>query len=143
MSVSFENDLNSWLCEELSILGIEEADKYDISAIAKEIEGLRHSTPKELGSCFRLILLHFFKMAYHPEGQQMSWKITILLQRKNLIDCIEANPIPRDDVDDAIKTAYEEARILASNGTGIQYDALPEQCPWTFEQLIDNEFYPG
>jgi len=37
---------------------------------------------------------------------------------------------------------YKLGRIHAAKETGLDKDEFPEYCPWTFEQLIDDSFFP-
>ena len=38
--------------------------------------------------------------------------------------------------------AYKQARIHAAQETGIDKIVFPDVMPWTFAQLLDDEFYP-
>jgi hypothetical protein len=41
-----------------------------------------------------------------------------------------------------LQDGYISARLLAAGDTGLAATALPEQCPFTLEQLIDEHFWP-
>jgi hypothetical protein len=37
---------------------------------------------------------------------------------------------------------YRAARMLARDQTGLPLATFPESCPWTVEQVLDQEFWP-
>ena len=39
--------------------------------------------------------------------------------------------------------AYARARRNAAGETRLTLKRFPEQCPWSFEQVIDAGFWPG
>jgi hypothetical protein len=41
-----------------------------------------------------------------------------------------------------IKTAFLEALILAEKETGLEGNTFPIECPYTFEECLEEEFYP-
>jgi hypothetical protein len=43
----------------------------------------------------------------------------------------------------AIAAAYRLARIAAARETGLDRDSFAPQCPWSFEQVIADDFWPG
>jgi hypothetical protein len=42
-----------------------------------------------------------------------------------------------------LPAAYERARGDASLDSGLEMDRFPEQCPWTFEEIMRPDFFPS
>ena len=38
---------------------------------------------------------------------------------------------------------YKRARRAVARSFGLQLSTFPEDCPWTYDQIIDEEFFPG
>jgi hypothetical protein len=57
--------------------------------------------------------------------------------------------VPPDAIEDGpgdgatLATLYAQARQDAARQMGTPPEALPETCPWTIEQILDHDFYPG
>jgi len=54
-------------------------------------------------------------------------------------DAMEDGP----DDDATLATLYAQARQDAALQMGTPPDTVPEACPWTIEQILDHNFYPG
>ncbi|MFN1150177.1 DUF29 family protein [Serratia liquefaciens] len=55
---------------------------------------------------------------------------------------MDENPSLKSRLDDCLVKVYRYAKISAAKETGISENVFPETCPWTFEQIMDTEFYP-
>jgi len=59
-----------------------------------------------------------------------------------LNDILEENPSLKSYVSEAIVKAYKISLTLIEKETPIDLKLLPSQCSYTFEQLMDDKFYP-
>jgi 8-oxo-dGTP pyrophosphatase MutT (NUDIX family) len=41
------------------------------------------------------------------------------------------------------KEAYEDARREASEETALPVQTFPEECQWTYDQVMDSDFWPN
>ena len=41
-----------------------------------------------------------------------------------------------------LSIAYIDARLMAEKETGLNIDTFSEECPFTLEQCLDEEFWP-
>jgi uncharacterized protein DUF29 len=39
--------------------------------------------------------------------------------------------------------AYQDAREDAAGESQLSESTFPEVCPWTYEQIMDKDFFPG
>jgi hypothetical protein len=41
-----------------------------------------------------------------------------------------------------LNDAYQEARLAAARETRLKEERFPPDCPWTFQQVEDDKFFP-
>jgi len=51
-------------------------------------------------------------------------------------------PSLKRELQTAVDDAYPDAIVLAIKDTGLYRTVFPENCPYTIEQLLDEDFYP-
>ncbi len=101
------------------------------------------SERRELESRLEKLLAHLLKWKYQDSRRGKSWLlITIKEQRKKFVDCLNENPSLKNKKEERLATVYEYARLSAAKETGITESIFPDKCPWTFEQIMDNTFFP-
>jgi len=59
-----------------------------------------------------------------------------------LLRVIKDNPGLKPQLPELINDAYSLARVNAAKETKLDIEIFDSACPWTFEQLIDDSFYP-
>jgi hypothetical protein len=42
-----------------------------------------------------------------------------------------------------LEEVYGRARRKASRESGLALETFPPACPWTYDQIIDPDFFPG
>ena len=67
---------------------------------------------------------------------------TIGAQRKNIRRVLRENPSFRPGLTDVVAEAYEDAADLATLATGLNRSTFPAECPFTIDQLLDDDFLP-
>lgn len=115
----------------------------DWENLAEEIEDLAKSRARELSSRYYQLLAHLLKWEFQPEKRSSSWRGTVTGQRSEIEDVVEESPSLKPQQEDRFRRAYRKARRLASDETGLPLETFPEDCPYTLEQAIDPEFWPG
>jgi len=88
------------------------------------------------------LLAHLLKWQYQPTYRGPSWEVTISNQRSALSRHMKDNPSLKPKVPEAIEDAYPDARRTAYAETGLPEDTFSAVCPWTFEQMMDTNFWP-
>ncbi|MBU0655695.1 MAG: DUF29 domain-containing protein [Gammaproteobacteria bacterium] len=77
------------------------------------------------------------------DGNQGQTPFSVIVeQRKRLEWHLEDNPGLKSKLPEAIGRAYDLAKSGAEKETGIPSSTFPEQCPWSFEQFVDADFWP-
>jgi hypothetical protein len=138
----YDRDFYAWANKQAALLRAGKLDQADIEHIAEEIESMGRSEKRELVNRLTVLLAHLLKWQHQPERRGASWEVTITNQRIDLTTHIEDNPSLQSKMPEAIADAYRKARGEAYAETGLDRNAFPQTCPWSFEQMIDEGFWP-
>ncbi|MCT6527539.1 DUF29 domain-containing protein [Staphylococcus aureus] len=141
-STLYEQDFYAWANEQAGLLRAGKLAQADIEHIAEEIESMGKTEKRELVSRLAVLLLHLLKWQFQPGRRGTSWQATIRLQRRDLTRHIRDNPSLKANLDEAISYAYGNAIIEAVGETGLLEGTFPTACPWSFEQIMAEDFWP-
>jgi hypothetical protein len=107
----------------------------------EEIESLRRTEKQELIRP-HVLMLYLIKWRYQPELRGPSWWATIRLQCHDLNSHLGDNPSLKALVPEAVEQAYGGALIEAEPETGLPKSIFPAACPWSFEEMMADDFWP-
>lgn len=108
------------------------------------------SSQRELASRLIILTAHLLKGQFQfdklsdqwKEFEGKSWRNTLLEQRTQLGFLLAKAPSLTAALDLACAEAYPAARRLAIKATGLPPDGFPDHCPYTIDQLLDEDFHP-
>jgi hypothetical protein len=138
----YDTDFYAWANEQAALLRAGRLAEADIENIAEEIESMGRSEKRELISRLSLLFSHLLKWRHQPARRSKSWRETIEEQRNQIIDHLNENPSLRSQLVDAARKAYRAGRTNASAETGIDRDDFPADCPFSFDEAMDQDFWP-
>ena len=138
----YERDFYAWANEQAALLRSGKFLAADIENIAEEIESMGKSEKRELVNRLAVLLLHLLKWQFQPKRRGASWEGTIRVQRRDLTAHLEDNPSLKSNLPETLSRAYGNAAILAPGETRLPKATFPATCPWSFEQIMDEEFWP-
>ncbi len=138
----YDRDFHAWAVEQAGLLRAGRWAEADVEHIAEEIETLGRGERRELVNRLAVLLLHLLKWAYQPERRGKSWRLTIEEQRRQLVRHLRDNPSLRAFADEAKADAYGDAVLRAERETDLPRDLFPWSCPYSFEQIMDDRFWP-
>ena len=138
----YEQDFYAWTQQQAALLRDQKAQALDYANLAEEVESLGKSQHRELGSRLDVLVMHLLKWRYQPSEHSSSWRSTIRTQRRELRRLLQQNPSLRPLVASVIADGYGDARLEASDETGLPLATFPEACPWTPAQVLETEFWP-
>lgn len=138
----YDRDFYAWANEQAALLRAGKFTQADIEHIAEEIESMGKTEKRELISRLTVLLTHLLKWQYQPVRRGASWEVTISTQRRALDRHLKDNPSLRSKLDEAITDAYLDARGAAYAETALPKATFPPECPWSFEQMMDESFWP-
>jgi hypothetical protein len=138
----YDQDFYAWANTQAALLRAGKLEAADIENIAEEIESMGKSEKRELESRLAVLFLHLLKWQFQSERCGASWQATIRVQRHRLERHLEDNPSLKSKLDDTVIYAYRDAVIEAAAETGLPESTFPATCPWSFDQIMDEEFWP-
>ncbi|OQY60356.1 MAG: hypothetical protein B6245_01915 [Desulfobacteraceae bacterium 4572_88] len=140
--MEYEKDFHSWLMRNALFLRERKFTEIDAEHIAEELEAMGRSEKRELVSRFSVLIAHLLKWKYQAVRRSRSWKNTISTQRIDINDLLEDSPSLRHDIREKIDRAYKKARLKAEDETGIDKEKFPAVCPFSAEEIMNEEFFP-
>lgn len=144
----YEDDFYAWTLHQAEALrSLPIADnRFDREHVAEEIEDLGKSERDAVRSQIRRIIEHFLKLDYSPAEQpRFEWMQCIDEVRETLFD--KLTPTLRRDVEKSLEKLYADGRKravrgLLRHGEPDAAAAIPEFCPYTFDEICQDDWYP-
>jgi hypothetical protein len=150
MQCSYETDFAAWAEQQAMLLRLGKWEALDQEHLAEELEGLRRSEQNELEHRLEVLTIHLLKWRQWQEqpmypDPRRGWRLTILEQRRRLARLLHRSPSLRPSLVAVLSESYPYARRIAHEALediGLRDITLPEDCPWTVEQVLDDDFWP-
>ena len=138
----YDQDYYLWLEHTTQLLKQGKFSGVDIPNLIDEIEGLAQNQKQALKSNLRVVLMHLLKYQYQPEKITNSWVSNINEHRDRIYDILDDSPSLRQYIRDEFSKVYGRARRRASRETQKPLDVFPIECPFTIEQVLDEDYLP-
>lgn len=140
---NYEQDFYTWSLEQAELLRLRRFDQVDWGNVIEELADLGRSEYRALVSALEQLTLHLLKWQYQSTRRSRSWRLSIDKQRLQIERLLEESPGLRSRLEAAVETGYKYGRKGAAKETGLMVTCFPERCPYLWEQLMDEEFYPS
>lgn len=138
----YDQDFYQWALKNAELVRQGKFSEMDSENIAEELESMGLSQKRELESRLIKLIMHLLKWRYQSERQSRSWKSTINTQRREIERLLKTSPSLKYSFPEVVKSAYPYATREFDDETGISRKKLPESCPFSPEQLMDEDFWP-
>lgn len=138
----YEDDFYGWTIGNISLLRQRKFNEADMDHIIEEIESLGRSNRRELVSRLGVLIAHLMKWEYQSDLKNKSWKGTIVRQRIDIKDVLEENPSLNSQIDEILVKAYKYSLAILEEETPLDLKSIPQTCPYTVQQCLDDDFYP-
>jgi Domain of unknown function DUF29 len=144
----YEDDFYAWTQYQAEVLRSMPCDdnRFDRENVAEEIEDLGNSERHVVENQISRVLEHFLKLAHSPADRpRFGWMRSIAGARRVLRQKMTATL--RRHAESEFAALYDDAREAARLGL-LEYGedqaaaALPTACPYTFDQILDRDWYP-
>jgi len=137
-----DKDFYAWTKETAQLLKNGKISEVDAMNIAEELEDMGISNRRALISCFTVLLSHLLKWKFQKGRRGKSWERTIKVQRLKIKDLLQGSPSLKHEIEIKVSVAYLDATVIAEKETGLDIETFPENCPFTLEQCLDDNFFP-
>jgi hypothetical protein len=138
----YESDFYAWTQEQARLLRERRWADLDLENLIEEVESVGRSEKREIESRLEILVAHLLKWKFQPGGRSRSWRNTIAEQRRRLAMIMEDNPSLGKFLRQETIESYRAGHLRAAAETGIAFGLLPEECPFTPEQVLDDDFFP-
>lgn len=139
----YDKDFYAWTQEQAQLLRHRQWSQLDLLNLIEEVESLGKQQRQELKNRLSVLIGHLLKWEYQPQRRCRSWLTTIRVQRIDLYDLLEENPSLKSYLEEGIQRSYRKGLELAAGETNLPYKTFPQDCPYTFEEIMSDRFYPG
>jgi hypothetical protein len=140
-------DFHAWLLEQAAALRRHRPNGIHWNEIAEELEAMGARERREIKAHLKKLLVHLLKWRYQPQELKRrahSWRKSIDEAREEITDIVADSPSlgGQQMADELLPLAYQRARNAASQESGLNIGAFPEQCPWEYAKIIEASFFP-
>lgn len=144
-SVHIDDDFNGWLLDQAAALrNRNTTSTLDWDRVAEELEAMAARDRREIKKHLKKLLLHLLKFKAQPQelNRHHSWRTSVREAREDISDLLEESPgIFQGRIDEVVAQCYGRARAAASDETGMPLAAFPDACPWSFDQIMIDDFF--
>ena len=137
-----DEDFYGWAMTNAALLKKEKYKEADMDMIIEELEEMGGSNESQLINRLGVLIAHLLKWQFQPELRGRSWEGTIEEQRHKIQRLVRKNPSLKTKVTEAIEEGFLDSRAIIKKDTPLDLKLLPAECPYTFEQIMNDEFYP-
>ena len=139
----YEADFYQWSLEQARLLRSGDWTAVDVEHLAEEIEDMGKSVRREWENRLKILIVQLIKGKTQPELRGTSWKLTIQEQRDQLQELLADNPSLKNQLPYLLKKTYPRAIKRTVLETGHAEETFPEECPFLFEEILDEAFWPN
>ncbi|CCQ63979.1 DUF29 domain-containing protein [Crocosphaera watsonii] len=136
----YDTDYYLWLQQTAKSLASRDFTTLDLDNLLDEIESLGKREKKAIKSKLRIVILHLLKWNYQVNKRSQSWIYSIAEHRQRLYDDFETSPSLKRYCQDIFLQVYQEGRKLAAKETGLSLNHFPETCPFSLENILDENW---
>ena len=140
----YERDIVAWSEQQASLLRAGRLAELDIANIAEEFEDVGKGERRELANRMAVHLAQLLKCQHQPQRRCRSLEAAIRHRRERILRRLGSDPSLKSSLADPDwwLDAWGDARLQIAEETGIGFDTLPSDCPWTADQILDASFWP-
>jgi hypothetical protein len=146
---AYDDDFYAWTRHQAAVLREMAVtdNRFDREHVAEEIEDLGKSERDAVRSQVRRVIEHFLKLQYSPAQEpRYGWMGSILDARQEISDKI--TPTMRRELEGELGRLYRDGRKRAANsfaeyGETEAIERLPTGCPYAFDQILEEDWYPA
>lgn len=146
----YDQDFYAWICGQAKALRTLEAERWngplDLARLAEEVEDLAKAERNAVISQTKRLIEHLLKLTHSRQDRpRRQWIISVDDARSALEQHL--TPTLRRDLEASLAELYRRERKRTARKLTLFKEpdaaaALPEDCPFTVEQLLDEDWWP-
>ena len=138
----YNTDFYQWSQQQAALVRAGKVQELDLDNVAEELESLGISQWHALESRLDVLVGHLLKWRYQAVRRSRSWQRTIMEQRRRIRRLLRRSPSLQRHVSTMITEEYASIRTQTALETRLPETTFPQMCPWTLEQVLDDDFWP-
>jgi hypothetical protein len=135
----YDTDFVEWTAHTAGLLREGRLDDVDLEHLAEEIEDLGRNDQHTVLSHLSRLLKHQIKRKIQPERDGSSWRSSVTTSREKIELKIADSPSLRLLLEKNLQKSYRQAIKDALFETGLKSADLPQQCPYTLDELLERD----
>jgi len=132
-----------WIEKTIEVLKTHNLNDLDIENLIEELESLGKRDFNRVRSLLRQIIVHLLLLEYWSEEYDRNhrhWRGEIVAFRDDLQENLTTTL--KNKLIEEMEQIYSVALNVVINKTGLLQDDIPLDCPYSFQQLLDKNWYP-
>ncbi|WP_341527451.1 DUF29 domain-containing protein [Nostoc sp. UHCC 0302] len=142
MSAIYRADFNLWIQQTAQLLRSHRWHEIDVEHLIAEVEDLGKSERRGITSQLTRLLLHLLKWQYQPQRRSDSWLDSITDARTQIDLALKDSPSLKGYPIEQLEESYQRARRQAVKQTGMLISVFPEECTYSLELILDEDWLP-
>ncbi len=138
----YEQDFWLWTQTMAEALRSGNWSQLDIENLVEEVASLGRSDRRELQSRLTVLLMHLLKWQFQVDMRSGSWRGTLAEQRIRIGKLLKESPSLRSFFESSLDECYDDAKLKASEETGLSRTTFPLTCSHPIEDILNPEFLP-
>ena len=143
----YDRDFFEWTVRNAQLLREGRFAEVDVEHLAEEIEDVGKRDQREVRNRLKVLVAHLLKWTAQPglryaESGASSWLETIIEQRAQLESIFEQSPSLERHARESLDQVFCKAVKEAVHETRLPRSRFPAECPYSFEQVMDEAFLP-
>ncbi|WP_422136728.1 DUF29 domain-containing protein [Endozoicomonas sp. ALD040] len=146
----YDTDFYTWSYRQAELIRQGRFDELDMDNLVEEVEDMGRARYRSVQSRLSQLLMHSLKWQMQRKKNDLhemdqwfrSWSTSISKQRIAIEHELEENPALNSKLDEILPKAYQYARKLAANEMQCRPDAFPSECPWTYDEIMEDGWLP-
>jgi hypothetical protein len=136
----YNQDFYAWVQEQAALLKARQFEALDLDNLIEEVESIACQERHLLWHRFRTLLTHLVAWWGEIPERCIRWEGIITGQRQQIQDILTDSPSLAPLALEELAEAWESVR---QRSAAQWHNAIfPAACPWTLEQVLDEEFWP-
>ncbi len=139
----YEIDDYLWIEETVKLLKAKDLDNLDLDNLIEELEDLGRNNLNKVRSLLRQIIIHILLLQYWEEEYESNyrnWEGEIIAFRDDLNNSLTTTL--KNKLSEELDHIYNVSVKLVSKKIELSVDIFLDNCPYSLEQLLDDNWYP-
>jgi len=139
----YEIDDYLWLEETIKLLKAKNLENLDLDNLIEELESLGRNDLNKVRSLLRQIIIHILLLQYWEQEYERNyrhWEGEIIAYRYDLNHNLTTSL--QNKLISELGEIYQLSLKLVCKKTGLSSNLFAENCPYSLEQLLDDNWYP-